>query len=83
MHQYDGARSETQATAPRVVWDHTAGREWRVSLADCRRVPGSRGTDCLIFDSGTTVRRVWSPPADWRSLSDAELLALAERGPSR
>jgi hypothetical protein len=36
--------------------------------------PGQR---CLIFASADAVRRVWSYPAEWRELSDAELEALS------
>jgi len=63
---------------PRTVWDSIAGREWRIWAADCRNVPGARGRECLIVDCGTTVRRIWSPPTDWATLSDSELLALVD-----
>jgi hypothetical protein len=36
-----------------------------------------RSTPSLIFESETTVRRVRDFPANWRTLSDEELLALS------
>jgi len=82
MHDDFDVRSSTPSpeSRSRVVWDRDAGREWRVWLADCRNVPGSRSSHCLIFDSGTAMRRVWGPPEDWHALPDGELLALMERG---
>lgn len=62
----------------RTVWDAVAGREWRVWASDCQDVPGARSTQCLIFDCGTTVRRLWAPPDDWTVLPDAALLALVD-----
>ncbi len=60
----------------RVVRDERTGHEWRVRATDCQGVPGARSATCLIFDGGTIVRRVWAPPDDWTSCSDAALLAL-------
>jgi hypothetical protein len=53
-----------------VVWTVTeiAGN----SLA----LPGRR---CLIFASGAAARRVWSYPADWRTLDAEELVLLSRR----
>lgn len=78
MPHHDPARDDRRRAphATRSVWD-AAGREWQVWAADCRDVPGARSSHCLIFDCGTTVRRVWSPPDDWVGLSDESLLALA------
>jgi hypothetical protein len=81
MPYQDDARYERRSTTPphpRSVWDSVTGREWRVWAADCRGVPGARSSTCLIFDCGTTVRRVWSPPQDWATLSDVALLGLAD-----
>jgi hypothetical protein len=50
---------------------------WRVSERDTRNDPGRRGDRCLIFSSADAVRRVWTYPATWRSLSDAELERLS------
>ena len=74
---------EPGATRIRTVWDPDAGREWRVWSTDCRDVPGARSAECLIFDSGTTVRRVWAPPAGWHALADEDLLALVNTPPAR
>lgn len=65
-------------TAARVVSDAT-GRVWRVWAAGCAHVPGAPTGDCLIFDAGEIVRRVWGAPPGWGAMSDAELAALAER----
>jgi hypothetical protein len=80
MEHREDARSEPRRAAQpiRTVWDAEAGREWRVWATDCRGVPGARSALCLIFDCGTTVRRVWAPPDDWRALPDDALLALVE-----
>lgn len=80
MHSRSDMRRDDGAAGirPRTVWDGVAGREWRIWAADCRNVPGARGSECLIVDCGTTVRRIWSPPHDWALLSDAELLALVD-----
>lgn len=76
------ARLDTRHAAggvrARIVWDAIAGREWRVWATDCKEVPGARSAECLIFDCGTTVRRLWSPPSDWPTLPDGELLSLVE-----
>jgi hypothetical protein len=55
------------------------GVEWRVLEVAARYVPGSRGDFCLIFDAPGVCHRLWEYPADWSSLSDAELLALGRR----
>lgn len=80
MERRDDTRPDARRAGEpiRTVWDPDAGREWRVWVTDCRDVPGARSRLCLIFDCGTTVRRVWSPPADWRTLPDDALLALVE-----
>ena len=64
---------ELQRTARRLQSD---GILWLVyelgPLAyDRRQAP------CLIFESDTAVRRVRNYPANWRALSDDELLALS------
>jgi len=85
MPNQDQPRHERYGASPtaRSVWDAATGREWRVWMADCRDVPGARSDRCLIFDCGTTVRRVWGPPDDWASMPDDRLLALADRGQDR
>jgi hypothetical protein len=39
---------------------------------------GSSRPMCLLLITGTKLYRVWTYPADWRSLTPAELLALVE-----
>jgi len=80
MQPYFDSRLDDGAShiRPRTVWDGSAGREWRIWASDCRNVPGARARECLIVDCGMTVRRIWSPPSDWATLSDSELLALVD-----
>ncbi|GJG85520.1 hypothetical protein tb265_07010 [Gemmatimonadetes bacterium T265] len=65
----------------RLVADPAAGRTWRVSAVACAHVPGARAADCLLFDAGDVVRRVWGVPAGWAALSDDALLALVVQRP--
>ena len=37
---------------------------------------GAPGRMCLLLISGTKLRRVWTYPPDWRSMTAAELLGL-------
>lgn len=60
----------------RVVREAGGGRGWRVWVVDARHVPGAQGDRCLIFDSGTCLRRVWTIPDDWESMPPEALLAL-------
>ena len=46
--------------------------------ADARAVPGAPTPSCLIFDSPAAVRRLWTYPHDWRTVADADLLALLD-----
>lgn len=39
---------------------------------------GAPGRMCLLLISGTKLRRVWSYPPDWRSLTATDLLGLPE-----
>jgi hypothetical protein len=65
----------------RVVIDPDTQRQWHVREAARPQPAAADAGTCLIFDGRDIVRRVWPVPADWRRLSDAELLALAERRP--
>ena len=38
-------------------------------------------SECLTFDCGDLIRRVWPVPDDWRRMPDEALLALMERPP--
>ena len=50
---------------------------WRVTERDARRDPGAPSEWCLVFASDSAIRRVWSYPATWRTMSDSELEALS------
>ena len=39
---------------------------------------GTTGTMCLLVVSASELRRVWKDPADWRSLTPEQLLALPQ-----
>jgi hypothetical protein len=54
-------------------------REWRIREKNTGTVPGARAACCLICESDDVVRRIWNYPANWRELSDDELLRLCER----
>lgn len=55
------------------------GTRWTVREAGVKDVPGSAGrTRCLIFESLTRCTRLWSYPAAWRTMSDAQLLQILE-----
>jgi len=56
------------------------GRMWRVREVGAES-PDGRGRS-LIFDAESIVRRVVNYPDDWESCSDAQLLALMDRGGS-
>lgn len=68
-------------TPVRVVADPATGRTWRVWAAGCAHVPGAPAGDCLVFDAGEVIRRVWGVPPGWPALAADALLALAERRP--
>jgi hypothetical protein len=70
-------------TPVRVVIDPVAGRTWRVWAAGCAGVPGAPAPDCLVFDGGEVIRRVWGVPSGWPTLPAAALLAIADGGPGR
>ena len=53
-----------------------AGLTWRVAERQPPAHLADRCARCLIFDAGTIVRRVCGADADWRRLTDAQLLAL-------
>jgi hypothetical protein len=64
---------EAQRTARRLFVD---GEHWRVyELAP--PTLDRRTSPSLVFENEMTVRRVRQYPADWRTLNDAELLALS------
>ena len=61
----------------RVIRDPAGFVVWRVVEVDTTGLPGARRDACLLFDGAQGVRRVWHYPANWDTLSDAELLALS------
>ena len=76
------------STQPRAVWrgglPHAARSfvgpdrvTWIVYEIPGATVPGARGDTCLVFDGGTTLRRVWKFPRNWRELSATELFELS------
>jgi len=52
------------------------GIEWEIYEQDTTRTPGATHSSSLIFSSQDLVRRLWQYPANWRQLSDHELLEL-------
>lgn len=54
--------------------------DWLVHERDARHDIGASRPRCLVFESDGAVRRVWSYPAHWHELSDADLLKLANAG---
>jgi hypothetical protein len=54
-------------------------RRWQVEEMSCDDHPGALARLCLVFTSDMMMRRVYDYPADWRSLTNAELLALSWR----
>jgi hypothetical protein len=64
----------------RTVHDPERGAAWYVREVDAGAVPGARGPRCLIWHAAGAVFRMWTYPANWESLSDAELLVI-HRGP--
>ena len=52
---------------------------WTVREMDTGNVPGARGARCLICESSTIVRRLWTYPENWWMLSDDELLRLCAK----
>ena len=54
------------------------GVAWRVVERSTEDIPGARGPRCLIFLCEGIVRRVWTYPAAWHTLSAAALEALED-----
>ena len=64
--------------APRVVEDSRTGDMITVKERRADRTAGARGTTCLIFSTERGFTRLWDYPADWASLSDADIVSLSE-----
>jgi hypothetical protein len=55
------------------------GASWCVHEVDTSNVPGARGRRCLIVESDTVVRRIWSYPPNWCALGDDTLWEILDR----
>lgn len=64
---------ELQRTARRILTDGTLWLVYELVASGYDR----RQSPSLIFESDTTVRRVRNYPANWRELSDDDLLSLS------
>ena len=53
-------------------------RLWRVSERDTSRDAGAKGDTCLVFSTSDNIRRVWSYPRSWKTLSGSQLETLSE-----
>jgi hypothetical protein len=73
------ATENTTLGAPRVVRDEATGEITTIFERNTDGVAGSRGPTCLIVNTELGFTRFWKYPANWRELSDEELLALARR----
>lgn len=67
---------DVEVPLARIFVDST-GVEWEVSEVDASKVPAARGERCLIFRSPGAVRRVWTYPSSWTSMSASELVDLS------
>ena len=83
MMVFPGMHGEIPGDVPvqRVVVDERTGAQWLVGERECANQPGARAPRYLCFDSADARRRVWRYPADWKGLSDEDLLDLSERRP--
>jgi hypothetical protein len=66
-------RREAQKNARHLVVENVPWLVYELPPSDYDR----RETPSLIFESEGAMRRVRNYPADWRTLSDAELFALS------
>jgi hypothetical protein len=64
------------ARRPPIAFLDGRGVTWRVTERDARHDPGCHGERCLVFSNENVVRRVWTYPNAWQSLSDGEFDAL-------
>ena len=64
-------------TPETLTFRDESGALWWVHEVSGEALGSSRPL-CLLLISGTKLRRVWTYPSDWRSLTPAELLALPE-----
>jgi len=73
-----GVPNETVAPASRdaKIFRDAGGVTWWVHEVAGEHL-GTAGAMCLLVVSANELRRVWKFPADWRSLSADQLLALS------
>lgn len=64
---------------PRVIRDKNTGDAITVVERQAEGVAGARHTRCLIISTDRGFIRLWHYPANWHDMSDAELIALADR----
>lgn len=50
--------------------------DWSIREFDSPRTPGAKAQVSLICESNSAVRRLWNFPANWRTMSELELLEL-------
>ena len=62
-----------------VEWDVYDESQWSIARAIDWEYPPQRENPGLLFDSVVGCRRVFPCPAEWKTLSDAELEALLSR----
>jgi hypothetical protein len=62
-------------TEQTITFHDASGALWWAHEVDGAAL-GAPGRMCLLLISGRTLRHVWTYPANWRSLTSAELLAL-------
>ena len=73
---------DTTLGASRAVRDAATGEITTIIERKADDVAGSMGPTCLIVNTELGFTRLWAYPANWRELSDEDLLALA-RHPRR
>lgn len=69
--------STTPAVARRRDFRTSDGSLWCAHERDTAHMAHARGPRCLVFENENTLRVVWHYPADWATLSDAELETLS------
>ena len=65
-----------------VEWEVYDETQWSIKWALDWEYPPQQDNPGLLFDSSLGRRRVFPCPAQWQSLSDAELVQLLDRAMS-
>ena len=65
-----------------VEWEVYDETQWSIAWALDWEYPPQRDNPGLLFDSTLGKRRIFPCPANWQSLSDADLIALLARARS-